>query len=277
MHSAPLTMEQIQKGSLEIVTKIAQLCQQLGLRYYLAYGTLIGAIRHQGFIPWDDDLDIMMCREDYLVLKEYFLTHREELAPLELLCPDTCPDYPYTLPRVSNSDYFIETENEKDCGLGLFVDIYPLDTVSSDPATYAKETRLSSVYASLCFLSTRLHYARGNTKSFLKRLIKFPAFLLAKLLGKKFFFRKLAKLAAAHAGEDSPYIGVVEWGTDGTKDIYPRTWFGDGIQVPYEGVMLNIPDQYDALLRQYYGDYMQLPPEEDRIAHHFYTAYKKEA
>lgn len=275
MNATPMTLEQIQKVSLEIVVKISQLCEQLGLRYYLAYGTLIGAIRHKGFIPWDDDLDIMMYREDYDTLKDYFLSHKEELAPLALFCPETNADYPYTLPRVSNCDYIIDTDNEKNCGLGIFVDIYPLDRVSSDPAVYTKQKRTASRYASLCFLSTRLRCEKGNTKSPLKRLIKYPAFLFAKLLGKKFLFRKLRALATAHSGEESPYIGVVEWGADGVKDIYPETWFADGITVPFENTQLSVPVNYDDVLRQMYGDYMQLPPEEDRIGHHFYRAYRK--
>lgn len=275
MNNTPMTMAEIQQVSLQIVKKIHELCRQLGLRYYLAYGTLIGAIRHQGFIPWDDDLDIMMPREDYETLQAYFRDHKDALAPLELICPENNPDYPYTIGRVSNSDYLIDTDNEKPCGLGIFVDIYPLDNVGSDPKTYARQKNTASRYASLCFLSTRLRCEKGNTRSPLKRLVKYPAFLAAKLLGKRFFFRKLRKLATQYRHQDSPYTGVVEWGSDGVKDIYPKEWFGNGIALPYEDTQLTVPVNYDAVLRQMYGDYMQLPPENQRIAHHFYRAYRK--
>lgn len=77
-----ISMKEVQKGSLEILKKIDEICNQLNLKYYLAYGTLIGAIRHKGFIPWDDDVDIMMPRKDYDSLVQYFIDHKEELKDL---------------------------------------------------------------------------------------------------------------------------------------------------------------------------------------------------
>ncbi len=275
MEQKPLTLPEIQQVSLEIVKKIHEICEELNLRYYLAYGTLIGAIRHQGFIPWDDDLDIMMPRADYRILQAYFRDHKQELAPLELLCPATNADYPYTIGRVSHSGYVIDTDNEKPCGLGVFVDVYPLDYVGNTEEEYTRIKNKASRYASLCFLSTRKRCTKGNTKSTLKLLVKFPAFLVAKLFGKKFFFRKLEKLALTYDGQPTAYIGCVEWGGDGVKDVYPVEWFGQGQALPFEDARLIVPDNYDSVLRRMYGDYMQLPPEEDRIAHHFYQAYRK--
>lgn len=267
-------MKENQQAVAKVMAQIHDLCQQLHLKYFLTYGTLIGAIRHQGYIPWDDDLDIMMPRQDYEVLLDYFLTHAKELTPLKLFSNRNNPDYPYMIARICDCRYEIETDNEKDCGMGAFVDIYPMDGVGNTLAGASAKVRKASAYASMCFLSTRLRCEKGNTRSKLRLLIKLPAFLIAKLMGKRYFMRKLEK-CAKQCDSDSRYIACIVWGGLGENCVHPAEWFEDSVDVPFEGYTFKAPKGYDALLRQIYGDYMQLPPEEDRIAHHFYRIYKK--
>ena len=165
MGTKELSMPQIQQESLKILDQISALCEKLNLRYYLAYGTLIGAIRHNGFIPWDDDIDIMMPRQDYMALIAYFQEHAEELKPLELYSTYNCPDYPYMITRISNSNYVLDVHNEKPYGLGLFLDIYPMDGMGNSEAEFTALKTKATRYSSLCFLSTRLHCEKGNTKT----------------------------------------------------------------------------------------------------------------
>ena len=270
-----LSMQQIQQESLKILDVISALCDRLGLRYYLAYGTLIGAIRHQGFIPWDDDIDIMMPRQDYLALLTYLQEHPEEVAPLEVFSNYNCPDYPYMITRISNSHYVLDVHNEKPFGLGLFIDIYPLDGMGNTEEEYTALKTKATRYSSLCFLSTRLRCEKGNTKSRLKRLVKYPAWLFAKLYGKKRCMHALEAMAKNCSYDDSQYIGCLVWGSDGVKAVFPKEWFAASVDVPFEGRSYRAPVGYDQVLRRLYGDYMQLPPEKDRIAHHFYKAYQK--
>lgn len=276
MRKNEMQMCQIQKESLKILDTVATLCDKLNLRYYLAYGTLIGAVRHQGFIPWDDDIDIMMPRQDYTVLIQYFLDHAEELKPLELYSIYNCPEYPYMITRISNSEYELDVHNEKPYGLGLFLDIYPLDGMGNSVAEYEALKNKASRYSSLCFLSTRLHCEKGNTKKKWKMLVKYPAFLFARLCGKNVFINKLEAMAAGCDYDSSAYVGCLVWGSDGVKGVFPKEWFADTADVLFEGRTFKAPGNYDAVLTRLYGNYMQLPPEKDRIAHHFYKAYKKE-
>lgn len=268
-------MQDIQQESLQILDVISRLCDQLNLRYYLAYGTLIGAIRHQGFIPWDDDIDIMMPRQDYHALLTYLQEHPVEIAPLEVFSNYNCPDYPYMITRISNSKYVLDVHNEKSFGLGLFIDIYPLDGMGNTEEEFTKLKNKASRYSSLCFLSTRLRCEKGNTKSLLKRLIKYPAFLFAKLYGKQRCMNKLETMAKTCCYDDSNYIGCLVWGSDGVKGVFPKEWFASTVDVPFEGRSYHAPAGFDQVLRRLYGNYMQLPPEKDRIAHHFYKAYQK--
>lgn len=272
-----LTLEEIQKESLNILTKIDEICRKEGITYYLAYGTLIGAIRHKGIIPWDDDIDIMMPRPDYDRLEAYFVEHKDELFPLEIMGPNTKDDYPYMINRVSNKDFVVETDNEKSFGLGVFMDIYPLDAMGNTLEEAYKLKKKSCALASLCFLSTRERLVKGNTKSVVKLVAKLPAFCLAKIIGKKTFFSKLNKLAQTYEYDKANYVGCLIWAADdGCKGVYKKEWLNNRIEHEFEGMKFFIPGDYDSILKQLYGDYMTPPPENDRYGHHFYKAYRRE-
>ena len=270
-----LTMQQTQAISLEILHTVAGICEEQGLRYALIYGTLIGAVRHHGYIPWDDDVDIMMPRPDYDKLLAYLDENIQNYPNLKVFNRETCPDYPYMITRISDDRYVIEMANEKPYGMGVFIDIYPYDglgVTKEESVRYGlKGDRLSS----LCYQATRKRYAIETTTSPLRKLLKFPVYLFAKMCGKDFFQKKLEKLARVKDYETSEYIGCVVWLSWGEKDIFPRKWFDETIMMPFDKYEFRVPKYYDEVLRHEYGDYMQLPPEEDRIGHHFYKVYKK--
>lgn len=270
-----LNMQEIQQVSLEILKQVADICDEQGLRYFLAYGTLIGAIRHKNTIPWDDDIDIMMPRPDYDKLLRYFESHKEQLYPLQAMNDDTAKDYPYLITRISDARYELDVINEKPYGIGVFIDIYPLDGLGNNldeaKATINKTKDLSS----LVFLATRKYFHRGNTKSLLKCVVKVPAFVYAKLRGKKAFSKVSYEIAKKYEYETSKYVGCVLWPTYRERDIFERNLFEETVKVQFGKYEFAAPKEYDTVLRQIYRDYMKLPPEKDRAPHHLYSAYKK--
>lgn len=271
-----LTMKDVQFGALEILKKIDEICRQEKLKYCLAYGTLIGAVRHKGFIPWDDDIDIMMPRADYDKLVDFFIEHKQELYPFEILNKNVNEKYPFMISRVSDSRYVLDVDNESPYGIGLFVDIYPLDGAGNSVEEYTRRKKDASRWASLCFLSTRRTIKRENTASVFKYILKFPAFFVAKVLGRDFFMRKLDLIQKKCDYENSKYIGCMIWASDdGVRTIFPKEWFDKMIDVEFEGCLFKAPKEYDKILSRGYGNYMELPPENKRIAHHYYDAYQK--
>lgn len=270
-----LTTRETQMAALEVLKTVTEICEQQNLRYYLVWGTLIGAVRHKGFIPWDDDVDIMMPRPDYEKFLKLFQKNVKNYPHLELFNPDTCPNYPYMISRVSDDRYEIIMENEKPYGMGVFVDIYPFDglgnTIDEAREFFKKGDRLSS----FCYQSTRKHYAVEITKSTLRIILKFPVFCVAKVIGKNFFQKQLSKLAGAKEYEKCKYVGCIVWGSGGDASICKKEWFEDYIMMEYEDCSFRIPVGYDALLKNAYGDYMKLPPEKDQIGHHYYKTYLK--
>lgn len=270
-----LTIKETQEISLEILHTIASICETQNLRYALIYGTLIGAIRHKGYIPWDDDVDIMMPRPDYNKLLDYLKHHLREYPYLKVFNREECKEYPYMITRISDDRYEIEMKNEKPFGMGVFIDIYPYDGMGKTKREAIKYGMKGDHLSSLCYQASREHFAIETTTSIFRKIIKYPVYKLAKFIGKDFFQNKLEKLAGIKDYESSEYIGCVIWLSWGEKDIFPRRWFDETIMMPFGKYEFRVPKEYDKVLRHEYGDYMQLPPEKDRIGHHHFKVYRK--
>jgi len=269
-----LSLREIQNLSKDILFEFADICKEQGFTYYLAMGTLLGAARHKGFIPWDDDIDVMMPRKDYDAFHFYFTENALKYPRLKLFT-NRRSDYPYMITRLSNTDYSCIFDNEDDYGLGLFIDIYPLDGVGNSDKEATKRNKMSSIYSSMCWLSTRKKCKVERTTSKLKLAIKYPAFIVSKLLGKQFFFTRLENMSEELKYDETKYIGCLVWGTASLKKYFPKEWFGIGKELIFEGRKLMVPNEYDKILKRIYGDYMILPPENQRKSHHFYSVVKK--
>lgn len=271
-----LTMQEIQAVSLEILKQVADLCEELNLRYFLAWGTLIGAVRHKGFIPWDDDVDIMMPRRDYDKLLAHLSSHK--LSNLTLFNRQTCPEYPYMISRISDDRYILEMENEESVGMGIFIDIYPMDGMGAtleDALAYGAYTdRMSS----FCYQATRKHFAIETTTSTFRKLIKRPVFWYSKLIGKDKFQDNIENYMKKNPKDydSSEWVGDLVWLSGGAREILKREWLDEYEMAPFEQYEFRIPKMYDPVLKQTYGDYMKLPPEDERVGHHYYSAYRKE-
>ena len=272
----PLTMHQTQRIALEILHTVAEICEAQDLRYYLVYGTLIGAVRHKGFIPWDDDVDIMMPRPDHDRLMEYLDEHIGEYPHLQVFNRSTCAEYPYMITRISDDRYDLRMENEKPYGMGVFIDIYPYDGLGNTKKEAVRFGLKGDRISSLCYQASRDHFAIETTTSPLRKAFKFPVYAVCRLLGKEIFQDMLEKLARVKDYDSSRYVGCVIWLSWGVKDMYLRKWFDEYVYLPFEEYTFRAPAQYEKVLRHTYGDFMQLPPEEERVGHHYYSVYPKE-
>lgn len=269
-----LDIAESQQVALEILKIVTDICEENSLRYFLIYGTLIGAVRHDGFIPWDDDIDIMMPRPDYDKLMTIFQQGIPEYSYLKVFNHDVCEEYPYMITRISDQRYKIIMDNEKEYGMGLFIDIYPYDGLGDTEKEALRYGLKGDRLSSLCYQSTRCHYAIETTTSIVRRILKFPVFLYSKIRGKNGFQKKLKKLERLIDYDKSNYVGCVVWLSGGMKDIFPRNWFDKYCMKQFDKYQFRIPQEYDKILTHIYGDYMKLPPKEQQIGHHNYSVYE---
>lgn len=262
-----LTEKELKDESFKVLQKFKEICEKNGFKYCLMYGTLIGAIRHGGFIPWDDDIDVMMPRPDYEKFVAYCAAHKEELKPLELMHYKTNEKYIYPIARLSNSDFFVDYKNTKDYGLGCFVDIYPFDGVNYDDKKHIRKLRTL-----MKMVGVKSHVRPAMNGKPLKYPFKLVAFYLFKLFDTKKLIEKLDLLSQKYDYETSDYVECVCWEA---KFRFDKSLFDNMVMRKFEDDVFCVPERYDELLKAYYGDYMALPPENERYGHHFYKAYRK--
>lgn len=253
-------LTRLQKLELNMLQEFIAVCEKLNLRYYLLGGTLLGAVRHKGFIPWDDDIDVGMPREDYEVFRE----KAQELLPDELFVQTgkSDPPYPLCFGKIRNNDTtFIETSiNKLPINHGVYIDIFPLDWYPEDEKDIRRIERLKAIYSRRVACEFNINENRTVKGKLICSVLKmiFPS------LEKTIIKRDQMYMAT------SPTLYMVNHGGAwGKKEIVPADWYGPGIVAEFEGLSVVIPSQYDKWLTQVYGNYMQLPPVEKRVGHHY--------
>ncbi|MBR3449810.1 MAG: LicD family protein [Bacteroidales bacterium] len=258
----PMQVKQIQ---LELLSDIDSFCARKELRYSLAYGTLIGAVRHKGYIPWDDDIDLMMPRPDYDRFLETF--HSEKNEVLDLSKSNVCVE---TFAKVCRKGTIMVDRELGRALWGVNVDIFPIDG-APDPGLeehYTMMCRQREWISRLC----PFYQVVGNNKLhwFLKycmKRVRYPH------PGRCADIKSAinADLRACRF-EDAPLAGAY-FGDDEIREFMPREWFESYIELEFEGKQYPVIAHYDEYLRRLFGDYMQLPPEDQRVSRHLYDVF----
>lgn len=264
-------IEELHQVQLELLKLTAKICDELNLTYYLCWGTLIGAIRHNGFIPWDDDVDIVMLRPDYEKLIAYLSAHNDELFPVQLLHYSVNPDYIYPIARVCDTRYRVDAD-EPEYGLGIFIDIYPLDgwgNTEEDSSVYFRKMHPNRRDQFYVMKPAFPLHKEAKWKNLYKRIL----FRRAKMLGIHRIIQRWDQKAKRFPVETSAYVGNLNWAQNERERINKADLVP--IKHQFEDAEFTIPAGYDRILRNYYGDYMQFPPEEERSGHHCYRAFRK--
>lgn len=266
------TQEQLEKMKaleLSMLASFAEVCGKLSLRYYLVGGTLLGAVRHKGFIPWDDDIDVAMPREDY----EIFLREGQKYLPEHcfLQCLNTDPAYAMNFAKIRDSrTTFVEyTVRKYPMNHGVFIDIFPLDNYPEGE----KEQKNMDFQQKIFKYRTRAAVEVPKTARH-----SFPVELGLNTLAALSCLRypKLRKALEAREKLHKSVEPGTKWanycGAWGKKEIMPASWYGRGTELTFEGLTVMGPEHWDKWLTQVYGSYMQLPPVEKRVGHHYAEA-----
>lgn len=246
---------------LDLLKEFNRVCEDNNIRYFVFAGTMLGAIRHKGFIPWDDDIDVVLPRKDYNKLK-IIAENGAFKEPYFFQNPSTDRGYPKGFCRLrnSNSTEISLIDVYMKCNSGIFIDIFPLDVLPEDELLRKK-------------LFKELHYTRACMNAFSRYYSGFgtigtnkikeigyylllPLFKIGILRMDK-LYRKYDKIVSQFNNSNGKYVGTIAVSFEEPRFIFERKyWESEVIYVDFEGMKVPVPKDYDALLKHSYGDYM---------------------
>ena len=261
-----IPLEEHKSIANNILHDIKDYCDQEGIIYYIAFGTTLGAVRHQGFIPWDDDIDIIMTRSEYEKFKKGYNARGSKYR---LVCNEIDPDFWAPLPKVIDTTTILYQTNVRDPHpIGVYVDIFVYDNVPDNKfirkCYFAK---MLFIHKSWSFIRYKRDYKKNTLAYFIYKLA-------IKCFSPVFFVRKLHLYAQQYNNVKTSYFGCNEYCS--YKYLYKKEWFGEGADVVFEGVKYRTAKDWDSFLKCVYGDYMKLPPVEQRVSTHPLVAFYKE-
>ncbi len=256
-------MNDLQKIELELFKVFKEICEKLNLNYFLVCGSVLGAARHGGFIPWDDDMDVGMYREDYNKFMECAPALLPEGIFLQNYKPD--PKFPMVFAKLRNSNttYTEKSMSHLDINHGIYLDIFPLDGAPEDLAERKKLSKKKSLYVRKMTCVCKLP---GTLKGKL-------SVSMFRLLG---YRKRTAKIAEKYEAFISKYPVkdskiICNHGTwYGQRDFISAEFYGKGTDIIYEGISARVPEKYDEYLTALYGDWRTPPPQEKQKGHHYY-------
>lgn len=259
-------LSQIQKKLLEMIKKLHEYCIKNSIRYYAIGGTMLGAARHKGFIPWDDDIDIGMPRPDY----DRFISQ----IKVQPICgcfvessDSSDPAFLFPYAKLYDTSTTLIENTRRPLKRGVYIDIFPLDGLGNNPKVAEKE--FSTIKRRKDLLTMRV-MSRDKKRSLYKRITLVAIQTVpACILNEKRLVKKIESLCRQREYDESAFVGNLV-GAWGRKEIVPREFFGTPVEYEFENhtiMGVEMPEEY---LAHIYGAWRELPPLDKQVSHHSY-------
>lgn len=245
-------MKRVWAVEMEMLNKLLEVCKKYNLRVFAEGGTLLGTVREHGYIPWDDDIDMAMPREDYDKLRE--IASEEFKAPYFFQCgyTDLFPRG-QTKIRKNGTAAIFKYDIFKDYHHGIFIDILPLDSLPNDKKEFdvllderVKERSKLYLYCNYRFSFTNWVYNWNYLKLYLE----------VRKVGFNNYFSKYDNLMKKYSHEECDNVSIISWGDD-RRYIRNKSWYREAVYLPFEDILIPVPVDYDLVLRKQYGDYLK--------------------
>lgn len=263
-----LTLQELKDIELDILKTFDAFCKENNIRYYLSHGTLLGAIRYKGFIPWDDDVDLLIPRDDYnRMISTFKDNERYKLFAFE-------KNKDYSLPFAKLCDMTtrkVEPGHNNGIELGVDIDLFPLDAWNDDLEKAKNEVRYIRKNMACLVMAKGSEIIEPNP---VKRIIKSVLKIFCRMAGTGFFVKRIRKACFSDELKGKRYMGCKAWCVYGERGIIPAEVFAGTADIEFEGDTYPAPIDWDKYLTCLYGDYLPEPPKEKQKTHHSFKAYK---
>ena len=268
MQKVKLDLKELKEHQLGILDAVASYCERNGINYYLSGGTLLGAVRHKGYIPWDDDIDICMMRDNYEKFIRFFNESSERYKVRSI---ENDPTFLCEYAKVLDTYTVLYEPDERGKKLCVNIDLFIIDPAPEDDVRVKKLydrrdylrrkkiEREQSKYQKVTGFHSLFYYIRGVCK---------------RMIPERYYVEQLVSNAKRYDDPDPVFVGDFcgyYYGQPRLK--VRREIFSETVLLEFEGKKYKAPAEYDEWLKALYGDYMILPPKEERVSHHRFIAY----
>ncbi len=262
-----INLAQLKEIQLGILRAVAQFCRKNSIRFWLDSGTLLGAVRHKGYIPWDDDIDIGMFRSDYnKMIKTFNQCHDR----YQFMCLEIDDNFYLPHAKVFDRNTILFEPDENGARIYVNIDVFVFDNAPDNNEMLKRMYDKRDFYRNVYYVQTGQAAVTG---SFLKVFLGKMYIKAVSAVGNNYAVHKMAENSKKYAGRHTKRVGSF---TSYTRMACNKSAFNHFIDIEFEGELYPVPAGYDELLRSYYGEYMRLPPVEKRVSHHSFRAFLPE-
>jgi lipopolysaccharide cholinephosphotransferase len=262
-----LSLRELRDVELNLLNVFDAFCKKNNITYFISNGTLLGTVKYKGFIPWDDDIDVILPRADYDKLLRIF----DDSERYRLFAFERNDKYLYPFAKLCDmATKKVEQGVDNGVDLGIDIDIFALDLWNSD----IKKAKREAKYINRQIFFLGLSKAdKAYSRTVLKRIVKSILMVYAKAMGSKHFIRNINLKSICENRKNSKYVGCKSWCIYGEREIIPSKAFSNTVEMEFEGKKIPAPIGYDTYLSSLYGDYKNDPPKDKQITHHSFKAY----
>lgn len=271
-----IELDELKKLELLIMDQIVLFCDSHNLRYYLTGGSLLGAVRHNGFIPWDDDIDIAMPRNDYEVFTESF--NNEVCSRYKVVNYKNTKGYYLPFAKVVDTRTVLkEHVLQNSFELGVYVDVFPIDFCGDDREVAWRhyKTKIQPLRKAISMRDSKM-FVFNQATSF-KRIKWYIGRFILQLISRASLLARIDLLAQKYRNsQHSKYCAVLTVMTYGEKEIMLTEWYNKTVKLQFEDRMFNAPLYYKNVLEHFYNNYLKLPPNDKQVSHHSFDVFWRE-
>lgn len=259
------SIRQYQMAQLKLLEYFDHVCRENNFAYFLVFGTLLGAVRHNGFIPWDADIDVAMYRRDYEGIRQYFKTS----TPAELFYEHYSTEKNHISPHAElriKGTHVVFTRQSlvgyAPANDGIYIDIFPIDNVADPERTEKEQVKRIKRLRRLVYYKTAIDHEREGSK--LKRFGKTAVSAVLKPFSFRSINARIDRIMQKYNSEPTEYAAILTDPQVYRKQLFPLEVFGKGKEMEFEGSSFLVPENPEQFLTIRYGDYLKLPPENER-------------